>query len=277
MVAPAYFAAMTPQRKQNPKTALITGASGGIGLDLARLFAADGTNLVLTARDRGKLHQAAEELTRSNPGVSAHVIAKDLAHPRAPQEIFDELQERSTQIDFLVNNAGYGVYGSFTENNLQDELEMMQLNMVALTHLTKLVLPQMIARGSGRIMNVASTAAFQPGPLMAVYYASKAFVLSFSGAIANELRKTGVTVTCLCPGATETGFAKRAHMEESRLFKMGAMNSAIVARVGYAGMMKGKLLVIPGVRNKLLAQSVRLAPRRLVTAIARSVQERTRS
>ena len=251
-------------------TALITGASSGIGLELARLMAADGVNLVLVARSRGKLH----DLAASLGNVQVHVVARDLAHPRVPQEIFDELQEKSIAVDWLVNNAGFGAHGKFPELSLPDQLEMMQVNMTALVHLTHLFLPQMLARRIGRIMNVASTAAFQPGPLMAVYYASKSFVLSFSEALANELSGSGVSVTCFCPGATVTGFAQRAHMEGSRLFRMQAMDARTAAQAGYEGMLRGQTLVIPGLRNRVLAQSVRFSPRKLVTAVSRSLQER---
>lgn len=268
MVAPAYFAAMTETK--SPPTAFITGASSGIGLELARLFAQHGYNLVLLARNRAQLHEIAATMS----GISVHVIAKDLAHPRAPQEVFDELQEKNIAVDVLVNNAGFGQHGKFSEIALETELEMIQLNVTALTALTHLLLPAMLARRSGKIMNVASTAAFQPGPLMAVYYATKAYVLSFSEAIANELRGSGVTVTCLCPGATETNFARRADMENSRLFRMGAMDAKQVAQAGFDGLMKGTTLVIPGTKNKILAQSVRFGPRKLVTAIARSIQEK---
>src|SRR5205807_4727556 len=184
-----------------------------------------------------------------------------------------EAARRGLQVDNLVNNAGFGAYGAFASTRLEDELQMLQVNVTALTHLTKLALPGMLARKRGRIMNVASTAGFQPGPLMAVYYATKAYVIMFSEAIANELKGTGVTVTCLCPGATATQFAARANMEQSRLFKLGAMRSADVAQAGYKGMMAGKTLVIPGLLNKTLALSVRFSPRKLVTAISRSLQE----
>jgi len=267
MVAPAYFAAMN--QKHAPATALITGASSGIGLELARIFAHNGFNLVLVARNRTKLLEIAADMA----GISVNVIAKDLAHPRAAQEVFDELQEKSIPVDVLINNAGFGQHGKFAETALEIDLEMIELNIVALTALTKLFLPAMLARHAGKVMNVASTAAFQPGPLMAVYYASKAFVLSFSEAIANELEGSGVSVTCLCPGATETNFAQRAQMTNSLLFKMGAMDAKIVAQLGFEGLMKGKTLVIPGAKNKLLAQSLRLSPRKLVTAISRRIQE----
>src|SRR5206468_12638550 len=177
-------------------------------------------------------------------------------------------------IEVLVNNAGFGLGGEFAETEVTRELEMIQVNIAALTHLTKLFLPAMIRRRSGRILNVASTAAFQPGPLMAVYYATKAYVLSFSEAIADELRDSGVTVTALCPGPTDTGFAVAARLESSRLFNMAKpMSSAAVARVGYEAMKRGKRVVIPGMRNKLLAQSIRVTPRRMVTTFVRKLQE----
>lgn len=248
----------------NRKTALITGASSGIGLDLARLFASDGYEVVLVARSEEKLRSLAREL-------GGRFVIADLVRPDAPRQIFDAVRE----VDVLVNNAGYGLTGPFVETDLQKELEMIQVNIVALTHLTKLFLPAMVARRSGRILNVASTAAFQPGPLMAVYYATKAYVLSFSEAIADELRHSGVTVTALCPGPTETGFAAVANMESSRLFRMAKpMSSADVARFGFEAMKNGKRVAIPGVRNKLLAQSIRVSPRRVVTTIVRKMQER---
>ena len=178
------------------------------------------------------------------------------------------------KVDVLVNDAGFGVYGPFSQTDGAKELEMIQVNISALTHLTKLFLPAMLERRCGRILNVASTAAFQPGPLMAVYYASKAYVLSFSEALANELAGTGVTVTALCPGPTDTEFQKQAGLEKTRLFSNPFVRDArSVARAGYEGMLSGKRIVIPGVANRLLAQSVRFAPRRFVTAIARSLQE----
>lgn len=270
MVIPAYAGALNPKNRR--ETALITGASSGIGLDLARIMAA-GFDLILTARNEASLAKHAKELQEQH-GNRAHVIPADLARPEAPEQIFAEIKQRGLQVDALINNAGFGGYGPFTETNLQAELEMIQVNITALTHLTKLALPAMLERKRGRIMNVASTAGFQPGPLMAVYYATKAYVISFSEAIANELQGSGVTVTCLCPGPTETGFARRADMEKSRLFKVGKMQSGDVARAGYAAMMHGKTLVIPGVRNWVMAESVRFSPRKLVTAIARRVQER---
>jgi short-subunit dehydrogenase len=256
-------------------TALITGASTGIGYELGKCFAADRHNLILIARQEARLRQVAAELSEQF-SVSARVIVADLAKPDAPQKIADEIRQDSLQVDYLVNNAGFGLGGKFSETDLAAELEMMQVNMVALVHLTKLFLPAMVARRSGKIMNVASTAAFQPGPLMAVYYASKAFVLSFTEAIANELAGTGVTVTALCPGPTQSEFQRRAHIENTRLVKgkfMGMMTAETVAPIGYGGLMQGKRLVIPGLINKVGVQSVRLSPRRLATQVARMLQE----
>src|SRR5262249_29390050 len=179
-----------------------------------------------------------------------------------------------TAVDVLVNNAGYGLHGNFMGNDLKTELNMLQVNVVALTHLTKLYGREMVKRGRGKILNVASTAAFQPGPLMAVYYATKSYVLLFSEAIGNELKGTGVTVTTLCPGATETEFAKRANTQETRLFKGSVMDAATVAKRGYDAMMRGRPVVIPGMLNKLLAQSVRFAPRRMVVKVSRMAVER---
>jgi len=271
MVTPAHAGALNTQSQR--ETALITGASSGIGLDLARLMARD-FDLILTARNQSRLEHLAKEL-QDQHGNRVHVIPGDLARPEAPEEIFAEIKQRSLQVHVLVNNAGFGGYGPFAETGLQAELDMIQVNITALTQLTQLTLPGMLERKRGRIMNVASTAGFQPGPLMAVYYATKAYVISFSEAIANELKDSGITVTCLCPGATETEFAKRADMEKSRLFKIGRMRSEDVARAGYRAMLRGKTLVIPGAKNWLLAESVRFSPRKLVTAIARSLQERT--
>jgi short-subunit dehydrogenase len=254
-------------------TALVTGASGGIGEELARLFAADGHDLVLVARSRDKLTRLAEELGGA-PGVAARVVVSDLARAEAPREIFDELQSAGVRVDALVNNAGFGSYGLFAETDSRKELELLQVNVVALTHLTKLFLPPMIARRRGYVMNVASTAAFQPGPLMAVYYASKAYVLHFSEALSNETEGTGVVVSALCPGPTETGFVAAAGMEQSKLFERGAMGARPVAEEGYRGLLAGKTLVIPGLRNNLTARAVGLAPRKLVTKIVRGIQER---
>jgi len=246
------------------KTALITGASSGIGMDFARLLSREGYELFLVARSETKLRALAIELG------NAKVIVADLVSPDAPQRIFDA----SGGVDVLINNAGFGVMGPFAEMDLRKDLEMILVNVTALTHLTRLFLPPMLARKSGHVMNVASTAAFLPGPLMAIYYATKAYVLSLSEAIADELRGTGVTVTALCPGPTATGFAEVAGMEKSRLFSlMRPMSSEAVARYGLRAMQHGKRVAIPGIANKLGTQSIRVSPRRLVTTIVRKLQE----
>lgn len=243
----------------NRKTALITGASSGIGRELSGLFAADGDNVVLVARSEDKLNSLAAEL-RQRFGVEALVLSRDLSDPAAPAAIFEALQARGVQVDFLVNNAGYGIHGLFAENQWADELNMMQVNMVAMTHLTKLFLPGMLERGFGRVLNVGSTGSFAPGPLMAVYCASKAYVLSFSEAVADELRGSGVSVTALCPGVTITGFQERAQVNDIRMVKSGAMSAQRVAKLGYQAMMKGRSLIVPGVHNRLLAVSMRPVP-----------------
>ncbi len=260
--------------KQNAPTALITGASGGIGYEMAKLFAKDHHNLVLVARNGPRLAQVADELQRQF-GIAVNTVALDLDEPSAPQSLFLQLQREGVNVDILINNAGYGKFGEFTEVPVEESLGQIQLNITALTHLTRLFLDPMLERRSGKIMNVASTAGFQPGPLMAVYYATKAYVISFSEALANELADKGIVVTCLCPGATETAFAGRAGNDQSRLFKnLRPMDATTVARAGYLGLLKGKTLVIPGFRNWLVAESIRFSPRKTVTAISRWVSEK---
>lgn len=259
------------------KTALITGASFGIGLELARIFAREGYNLVLVARSADKLRQVAAEVEKSH-GTRSLILATDLSDPGAAAYVLDQTTRADIQVDVLVNNAGFGQYGLFAENDLEECLQQIQLNVTALTHLTRLYLPGMMERAKTekkirRILNVASTAAFQPGPLMAVYFATKAYVLHFSEALSNELQGSGVTVTCLCPGATATEFHKRAKATGMRMLKMGSMDARTVAEDGYRGLMAGKPVVISGLKNWLGAQSVRFSPRRLVTAIARKIQE----
>ena len=255
-------------------TALITGASSGIGLELASLAAQDGHDLVLVARQRERLETVGRGLAEEY-GVRVSVLAKDLGLPSAPAELGRSLAERGIAIDVLVNNAGFGVYGFFAQTSLDRELEMIQVNIAALTHLTKLVLAGMLERRRGRILNVASTAAFQPGPIMAVYYATKAYVLSFSEALASECAGTGVTVTALCPGPTRTEFEGRAGSpEEIAVRKKGfVMGASQVAREGWRGMKSGKRLVIPGTANRLLVQLERVTPRRVVTAMSRRIRE----
>lgn len=259
-----------------PQTALITGASAGIGEALARVFARHGYNLILVARTEHKLQALSNELSRQY-GIRASVIAIDLADPTSPTQIVARLAADQSTVDILVNNAGFGTYGNFAELPIDGELRMMQVNIVTLTHLTRLLLPEMIARRGGRVLNVASTAAFMSGPLMAVYYASKAFVLSFSEALNNELRGTGVSVTALCPGPTSTDFQARAKMEESRLirgYQRIFMGADEVAQRGYRGLMQGRPLVIPGLMNRIQAFAPRLLPRLLMPQIVRSVQDR---
>ena len=254
--------------------ALITGASGGIGYELAKLFAKDNHDLALVARNGPRLAQVADELQRQFK-ITVKTLALDLTEPSAPLALFAQLQSAGVAVDVLVNNAGYGQYGEFADVPREESLGQIQLNITALTELTKLFLGPMLERGSGRIMNVASTAGFQPGPLMAVYYATKAYVISFSEALANELADKGISVTCLCPGATETAFAGRAGNDATRLFKnLRPMDAKTVARVGYRGLLKGKTLVIPGFRNWLVAESIRVSPRKMVTSVSRWISER---
>jgi short-subunit dehydrogenase len=265
---------MPPRKNSNEKPiALITGASRGIGLELAKECARNGHDVVLVARRQDAL-EAAAGMIEGKYDVRATVLPSDLGDPDAPPELYAATVARGIDIGILINNAGFGLGGEFLETNLQREIEMIQVNVVAVTQLTKLFAPAMVKERSGRIMNVASTASFQPGPLMSVYYATKAYVLSFSEAIAEELRKTGVTVTALCPGATATDFADTAQVSNTGLFqKLGVASADTIARAGYRAMMRGERVAIPGWRDKLMIQSERIAPRRLVTTIARMVQE----
>ena len=257
----------------SPKTALITGASSGIGLELAHLFARDGYRLVLLARNRNTLRQIGDDL-QARYSVTVRIAPKDLAHPATPTELYQELQEAGVVLDVLVNNAGFGLSGAFQGTDWNIESEMMQVNMVAATHLTKLFLPQIRAR-EGKIMNVASTAAFQPGPFMSVYYASKAYLLSFSEALAEELEGSGVTVTCLCPGPVKTNFQRRAYLEGTAMVNSPLLvDVREVARLGYEGMMRGNRLVIPGWKNRAGVELLRISPRAVVTKVVRRLQEK---
>jgi short-subunit dehydrogenase len=254
------------------QTALITGASFGIGLEFAHIFAREGYHLVLVARTADKLRQLASELEKAH-GARSLILATDLTEPGSSAYVLDQTTRADIQVDVLVNNAGFGQYGLFVENDLEQCLHQIQLNVTTLTHLTRLYLPAMIKRGSGHILNVASTAAFQPGPLMAVYYATKAYVLHLSEAIANELEGTGVTLTCLCPGPTATEFQTRANIAGTRLAKYGTMTARAVAEDGYRALMTGKTVEISGFKNWLVAQSVRFAPRQMVAAVVRKLQQ----
>lgn len=244
---------------------LVTGASSGIGLELARALARRGSHLVLVARDRTRLEGAAAGLSRAW-SVQAEVASADLAQPDAPAALLAELSARGRAIDVLVNNAGVGVFGEFASTRLQDEKKLVELNVIAAMALTKLFLPGMMARRRGRILNVASTAGFFPGPHMAAYYASKAFVLSFSQAVAKELGGSGVTVTSLCPGPVRTGFTEG---EDIRLFHTPlVLDASRVAEAGVRGLLAGRRIVVPGILNWLLVELGRISPRRWSEAIA---------
>jgi short-subunit dehydrogenase len=260
---------MTTQEARRP-TALVTGASGGIGEALARRLAARGHDVVLVARNAERLETVARAIA-SRHGVSALALSRDLSDPRAPEDIHRTIAERGIQVDVLVNNAGFGGYGLFQDSDLKHELEMIQVNVTALVHLSKLFIRDMVARGGGRVLNVSSTAAYQPGPLQPVYYATKAFVQSFSEAIDNGLRGTGVRVTTLVPGPSATAFHARARTERSfRGFKQHSADQ--VARVGVEGMMRGKRVATVGAANRLLALVARISPRSLATETARRLQ-----
>lgn len=252
--------------------ALITGASMGLGAEFARIFAANGHDLVLTARSADRLAALKREIEGLH-GVSVRVIVANLADPTAPRAIFDEVAEAGIDIDILVNNAGYGMYGFFHESERDAVMDLIEVNVNSLVLLTRLFLDGMVVRRRGRILNVASTAAFQPGPLQPVYYASKAFVLSFTEAIANELKGTGVTATALCPGPVPTGFQERARMgSPSGLRLMMRTTPEGVVRAGFDGMIRGKTVVIPGVLNRIHVFLLRFFPRNMITAVVRRVQ-----
>lgn len=252
---------------QERRTALVTGASGGIGRELACLFAADGYDLVLLARREHELAEAAAELSRTC-GIQATVLPYDLCDPAAPAAIYGILQERGIVIDALVNNAGYGLHGVFAEIDLTQQLDLLQINVMALTHLTRLLLPGMMTRGRGEILNLGSTGSFAPTPLMAVYGASKAYVLSFTQALAAEVRGTGVRVTALCPGMTRTGFQDRAGVQNTLLARIGVMDARRVAAAGYRALRRGRVVVVPGWFNKVMVLGIKLLPGALIRWIS---------
>jgi short-subunit dehydrogenase len=258
--------------KEN-QTVLITGASSGIGEKLTHCFASTGHDLILVARQENKLNELARKL-KQQFGVEVQVCPHDLANTQAPGKLFQELRDKDVTVHILVNNAGFGEYGFFENISLEKELKMMQVNMGAVVQLTKLFLKQLPHGEPGKILNIASTAAFQAGPLMAVYYATKAFVLSFSEALSSELKHRRVTVTALCPGPTKTDFEQNANLEGSALFIGNIASAKSVAQAGFEGLMAGRTVVIPGFKNQLLAFSTRLAPRKLVTNIVRYMQEK---
>lgn len=254
------------------KTALITGASGGIGEAIAHYFADDKYDLILVARSSDKLAQVAQELKRNN-AINVRIITKDLSKWDDVVSLVEEL--RNEQIHFLVNNAGFGDFGLFHEADWGKIQQMINLNITALTYLTKALLPGMLQRESGHVLNVASTASFLPGPYMAVYYASKSYVLHFSEALAEELKGTGIKVTALCPGPTASGFQSAAGMTESRLVKGKKLTSANrVAAFGYKAMLRGQRVAIPGLFNVLTSITPRLLPRRLVTMAVGIIQRK---
>lgn len=255
------------EQKNRGKTALITGASSGIGYELSKIFARENYNLVLVARNLEKLNELSKELKTKN-GIAIKNIRADLSLPASALEIYNQVRSESININVLVNNSGFGLYGSFAKTNLATETNMIQVNVTALVQLSKLFLIDMVKRGEGKILNVASTAAFQPGPFMSIYFATKAFVLHFSEAIAAELEGSGVTVSVLCPGPTKTNFSKIAGSDHARMFKI-SMDAQTVAEVGYKGLMKGKRIIIPGLQNKITAQSSRFGSRYLVTKVAK--------
>ncbi len=242
------------------ETVLITGASSGIGLELARCFAADKSNLILVARTQDALEKLAEELRREHK-ISVHVLCDDLARSESASRIFSDLKGRGITVDVLVNNAGFGLHGGFTDLPLRQQLEMIQVNIAALVELTGLFLPAMAERNHGGIFNVGSVAGFVPGPQMAVYYATKAFVMSFSEALHEELRGTGITVTNLCPGPTESNFSKVARSHHVRDAQVKKMSAAEVARIGHADFRRGQHFSLPGITNRLMSIAPRLLPK----------------
>lgn len=255
-------------------TALVTGASSGIGRSFSHILAHEGYDLILVARNPATLEQTAESVRRQNPGRSARVHSIDLATPDGPDRLYQAVRDDGLAVNVLINNAGFGSLGPFAESSLEGDLDMIQVNVSALTALTRLFLADMLGRHAGRILNVASTAAFLPGPYMAVYYATKAYVLSFSEAIAHELEGSGVSVTCLCPGPTPTNFGARAGSDQARMFRTPLiLHPDEVAWAGYRGLLRGDPVVIPGAANRLTALGSRLAPRRLLLNVVRRVHQ----
>lgn len=248
------------------ETALVTGASSGLGEQFARLFSKDRISLVLVARREDRLQRLKAEL-ETDFGVEVNVVPLDLTLPDSVNRLLDFLERRRIEIEYLVNNAGFGQSGSFSDVSLKSNLEQIDLNVRSLTELTRRLLPSMIRRKSGRILNLGSTAGDQPGPFMAVYYASKAYVNSFSEALHYELKGTGITVTLSCPGPTLTEFAEVSNVQNKRLFRMNAMTSDRVARQAYRAMMKGTRRITHGARNKVGSQISRLSPRSTVIRI----------
>ena len=259
-------------RQQQMKTALVTGAASGLGFELSLLLANDSYNLILIDINAIKLVEAKMYIEKKYPAVEVLLLLKDLSKPNVAQDIFDEVKR--IPIDILINNAGFGLFGSFSNTDWQRESEMLYVHTHTTTHLTKLLLQRMLVHKKGKILNVSSLAAFQPGPLMAIYYATKAYILSFSEALANELKGTGVSLTVLCPGQTNTAFQKK--VSNSSVNTKVDFNTACpkkVAMYGYNAMKKGKTVAIPGRFNKFLAAMPRFVPRNMATALVRKIQE----
>ncbi len=252
------------------ETVLITGASSGIGMGLAKLFAADGSDLVLVARREDRLNELAEEL-KSEHGIEVHVLPKDLSKKTSPKEIFNHLKKDKIEIDVLVNNAGFGSRGTVSELDTDLQVDMVQVNAAALTHLTSLFLPGIIERGQGGILNVGSLAGFQPGPNLAVYFATKAYVLSFTEALAEEISNPNIKVSCFAPGPVKTEFGEKSDLEDSLLFKMSLMDLEPAVKAGYEGFRKGKTIVIPGLKQQIVPFLNRFTPRLIVRKIAKKL------
>lgn len=253
------------------KTALITGASSGIGKEFSQLFAKNGYNLVLVARSKDKLESIAEKLEKQYP-VKVTVLTFDLSKQKSANELYLEIKNRKITINVLFNNAGFGAYGYFKAGDTEKYTKMLHLNIITVTELTSLFAKEMIERNEGKILNIASTAAFQPVPKFAVYAASKAYVLHFTEALTSELKGTNVTASVICPGPTATGFESVADMENSKLFKNGVMNPEEVARIGYNGLMRKKMTIIPGLKNKIMAFMSHMTPsRKLLVYVASKI------
>ncbi|NNC51076.1 MAG: SDR family oxidoreductase [Flaviramulus sp.] len=257
------------------KTALVTGAASGLGFELSLLLVKDGYNLVLIDIDELKLKKV-KLLINNEFKNDVRILVKDLSQPNVARDIFNEVEK--LQIDVLINSAGFGLFGNFANTDWERESEMLHLHILTTTHLTKLILPAMISRKSGKILNISSLAAFQPGPLMSMYYASKSYILSFSEAIANELKNTGVTVTALCPGPTKTSFQEVVSENTSdNKISFNMANPSEVALYGYKAMQKGQTVAIPGLINKFLASLHRFVSRSMATKIVRNIQEKNRN
>lgn len=258
------------------KTVLITGASQGIGYELSRCFARDGYRLVLVSRNAAKLRAVAQELGQTLH-AEVETMAKDLGQRQAPLEIYDELRQKNIPVDILVNNAGFGLQTPFQDSDLQEELDMIEVNVVSVVQLTKLFAKDMVRRNFGKILNIGSISSFKPGPFMAVYYGTKFFLLAFTEALAGELKSSGVTVSLLCPGPTETGFQERARTPQTAIMRATMMSARAVAEIGYRGLMRNEMIIIPGIKNKILVLLCRYLPRRLALELVLKVQHAGRA